>query len=204
MARTTNRLSSATRPNTATTSPDTNGTGSFDGPDERGENGRLGNNAEHRENPTAVRNEQDNDRNDSRDHRDESRTNRDERGNRDSRDDREFGDHRDERTPRDGDAEQGSQREQRSTPPASLDTFTPVLEAWKQVFKSWSELTDTMVKAQQAAFASMIGAANTTAKNIKDIKVGDRRNDEPAFSGSRSTASRTTASTPDRIEHDRR
>jgi hypothetical protein len=76
-----------------------------------------------------------------------------------------------------------------------------VLEAWKQVFKSWSELAETMVKAQQDAFASMIGAANTTAKNIS---VGDRRNGELAFSGSRTTASRTTASTPDRIEHDRR
>lgn len=71
-----------------------------------------------------------------------------------------------------------------------------MLEAWKQVFKAWSELAETMVKAQQDTFASMIGAANTTAK---DTKVGDRRNGELAFSGARSTAS-----TPDRIEHDRR
>jgi hypothetical protein len=56
-----------------------------------------------------------------------------------------------------------------------------------------------MVKAQQDVFASMIGAANTTAKDITNIKVGDRRTGELAFSGSR-----TTASTPDRIEHDRR
>jgi hypothetical protein len=212
MARTTNRPSTATRSDTATTPLDTNGSGSFDGPGQRGESGRLGDNAEGRENLTAVRNEQDNDRDndryDSRDNRDESRgnrdelrTNRDERGNRNSRDGRELGDNRDERTPRDGDAEQGSRREQRPTPSAGLDAFAPVLEAWKQVFKSWSELTDTMVKVQQDAFASMTGAANATAKNIKDE---DRRNGEFAFTGSRSTASRTTASTPDRIEHDRR
>jgi hypothetical protein len=80
-----------------------------------------------------------------------------------------------------------------------VDAFAPVLEAWKQVFKSWSELTETMVKAQQDAFATMIGAANTTAKDITDIKVGDRRDGGLAFSGSR-----TTASTPDRIEHNGR
>jgi hypothetical protein len=51
------------------------------------------------------------------------------------------------------------------------------------------------VKVQRDAFASM-GAANTTAK---DITVGEKRSGEDAFSGSR-----TTASTPDRIEHDRR
>jgi hypothetical protein len=204
MARTTNRPSTAIRPDTATARLDTNGSGSFDGPDQRGENGHLGDNAERRENLTALRDEQDNDRTDSLDNRDESRTNRDERGNRNRRDDRGFGDNRDQRTPRYGDTEQGSRREQPQSPSAGLDTFAPVLEAWKQVFKSWSELTETMVKAQQDAFASMIGAANTTAKNINDIKVGDRHNDELAFSGSRSTAARTTASTPDRIEHDRR
>ena len=42
----------------------------------------------------------------------------------------------------------------------------------------------------------MIGAANPTAK---DMTFGDRRNSELAFSGSL-----TTASTPDRIEPDRR
>lgn len=187
----------AIRPHTATAPLDTNGSGSFDDQDQRGENGHLGNNAEHRENPTAVRDEQDNDRNDSRDNRDESRRNRDERGNRNrnSRGNREFGGNGDERTSRDEDAEQGSRREQRPTSSVGLDAFAPVLEAWKQVFKSWSELTETMVKVQQDVFASMIGAADTTAKNIKDIKVGDRHNDELAFSRSRSTASRTTAST---------
>ena len=69
-----------------------------------------------------------------------------------------------------------------------MDAFAPALEAWKQLFKPWSELAETMVKAQQDAFAGMIGAANTTAKDVKDIKVGDRRNDELAFSGSRTTA----------------
>jgi hypothetical protein len=53
-----------------------------------------------------------------------------------------------------------------------------------------------MVKAQQDAFANMISAANTTATNIN---VGDRPDSELAFSGSR-----TTTSTPDRIERDRR
>jgi hypothetical protein len=81
-------------------------------------------------------------------------------------------------------------------PSAGMDAFAPVLEAWKQVFKSWSELAETMVKAQQDAFASMISAANTTAKNIN---VGDRPDSELVFSGSR-----TTASAPDRIERDRR
>ena len=81
-------------------------------------------------------------------------------------------------------------------PSAGMDAFAPVLEAWKQVFKSWSELAETMVKAQQDAFANMISAANTTAKNIN---VGDRQDREPAFSGSH-----TAASTPDRIERDRR
>jgi hypothetical protein len=192
MARTTNRPSTATRPNAATASPDINVSGSFDEQDQRGENGQLGDNAERRENLTSVRDEPDNERGD---FRDDSRENRDERGNRNGRDDRAFGENRDERTPRDGDAEQGSRREQ---PPisADMDAYAPVLEAWKQVFTSWSQLAETMVKAQQDAFASMISAANTTAKNID---VGDRPDSELAFSGSR-----TTASTPDRIERDRR
>ena len=137
-----------------------------------------------------MQDEPDNDRDDSRENRDDSREYR-----RESRGGREFGESRDERKQHDGYTEQGSRREQ---PPisAGLDAFAPVLEAWKQVFKSWSELAETMVKAQQDAFASMISAANTTAK---DINVGDRPDSELAFSGSR-----TTASTPDRIERDRR
>ena len=110
--------------------------------------------------------------------------------------DREFGKDRDELKPHDGYTERGSWSEQPPTPSAGMDAFAPVLEAWKQVFTSWSQLAETMVKAQQDAFASMISAANTTAKNIN---VGDRQDREPAFSGSR-----TTASTPDRIERDRR
>jgi hypothetical protein len=192
MARTTNRPSTATRPNTATASRDINVSGSFDEQDQRGENGQLGDNAERRENLTSVRDEPDNERGD---FRDDSRENRDERGNRNGRDDRAFGESRDERTPRDGDAE-GSRREQSPTLSAGVDAYAPVLEAWKQVFTSWSQLAETMVKAQQDAFASMISAANTTAKNIN---VGDCPDSELAFSGSR-----TTASTPDRIERDRR
>jgi hypothetical protein len=199
--------STATRPDTATAPLDTNGSGSFEEQDRRGEGGQLGDNAERRENLTTGRDEPDNDSRGSRENRDDPRENRDDpRENRDdsreygreSRGGREFGERRDERTPRDGDAEQGSRREQ---PPisAGLDAFAPVLEAWKQVFKSWSELAETMVKAQQDVFAGMIGAANTTAKDITDIKVGDRRNGELAFSGAR-----TTPSTPDRIERDRR
>jgi hypothetical protein len=184
MARTTNRPSTATRPNTATASPDINASGSFDEQDQRGEGSRLGDNTERRENLTSVRDEPDNERGDFRDNRDDSRENRD-----DSRE------NRDERTPRDGDTE-GSRREQSPTLSAGMDAFAPVLEAWKQVFTSWSQLAETIVKAQQDAFAGMISAANTTATNIN---VGDRPDSELAFSGSR-----TTTSTPDRIERDRR
>ena len=186
--------SPATQRKTATTPLDTNGTNSFDTQDQRGENSQgennqVGDNAERRENLTAVQDKPDNDRDDSRENRDDSREYRQSRGG------REFGESRDERTQHDGYTEQGSRREQ---PPisAGLDAFTPVLEAWKQVFTSWSELAQTMVKAQQDAFASMISAANTTATNIN---VGDRPDSELAFSGSR-----TTTSTPDRIERDRR
>jgi hypothetical protein len=194
MART-NQPSAATQRTTATTPIDANGPGSFDAQDQRGENSQgennqVGDNAECRENLTAVQDKPDNDRDDSRENRDDSHEYR-----RESRGGREFGESRDERTQHDGYTEQGSRREQ---PPisAGLEAFAPVLEAWKQVFKSWSELAQTMVKAQQDAFANMISAANTTATNIN---VGDRPDSELAFSGSR-----TTASTPDRIERDRR
>jgi hypothetical protein len=200
MARTTDQPSTANRRNTATAQPASSLSDSFDEQDRRGGDGQLGDNAERRENLTAVRDERDNDRNDSRENRDDSRENRDERGNFNRRDDRggrEVGENRGERNQRqDGYAGQGSRREQPPALSAGWDAFAPVLEAWKQVFKSWSELAETMVKVQQDAFASMIGAANPTAK---DIILGDRRNGELAFSGSR-----TTASTPDRIEHDRR
>ena len=106
-----------------------------------------------------MRDEQDNDRDDSRENRDDSREYR-----RESRGGREFGESRDERKQHDEHTEQGSRREQPPELSAGVDAFAPVLEAWKQVFKSWSELAETMVKAQQDAFASMISAANTTAK----------------------------------------
>jgi len=192
MARTTDQPSAAIRPKTAKTQHDTSPSGSFEGPDHQSENGQLGDTTDRRKNLTAVRNEQGGER-------DDTRENPDERGNRGRGDDREVGENRSERMPRDGDTEQGSWREQRPTPSAGLDAFAPVLEAWKQVFKSWSELTDSMVKAQQDAFASMIGAANMTVKNIKDAEVGERRDAEPAFS-----ASRTTVSKLDRVERDRR
>ena len=188
MARTTNQPSTATRRNTAKTRADTNGRGSFDEQDQRNEDNQLGDNDERRENLAAVRDEQDDERNNSRDDRDE-------RGNFNGR---EFGESRDRDERRDSGeyAEQDSRREQGPALTPGLDSFAPVLEAWKQVFKSWSELTETMVKVQQDAFASMISGANTHAKNLN---LGENRNGERAFPGSL-----TTASTPDRIERDRR
>ena len=188
MARTTNQPSTATRRNTAKTRADTNGRGSFDEQDQRNEDNQLGDNDERRENLAAVRDEQDDERNNSRDDRDE-------RGNFNGR---EFGESRDRDERRDSGeyAEQDSRREQRPAMSAGVDTFAPVLEAWQQVFKSWTELTEAMVKVQRDAFASMTGADNTTAK---DNTLGESRSGEDTFSGSR-----TTASTPDRIERDRR
>jgi hypothetical protein len=63
---------------------------------------------------------------------------------------------------------------------AGIDTIAPVLEAWTQVLKSWSELAETMVEVQQDAFASMISAAT-------DITLGDHHNGELAVSGSSTT-----------------
>ena len=182
-------------PTTATAPLDTNGSGSFDEQDQRGENAvrRRRQHRTPREPDQPCGTSRTTIRDDSRENRDDSRE-----YDRESRGGREFGESRDERKQHDGDAEQGSRREQPPVLSAGLDAFAPVLEAWKQVFKSWSELAETMVKAQQDVFASMIGAANTTAKDIT-TQVGDRRNGELAFSGSR-----TTASTPDRIERDRR
>jgi hypothetical protein len=81
-----------------------------------------------------------------------------------------------------------------------LDAYAPVLEAWKQVFRSWSELAETMVKAQQQSFAAMMGAASpNNIKEIKDIANGEHRGREHALSGSRSGPAG-----PDRVDHDRR
>jgi hypothetical protein len=77
-----------------------------------------------------------------------------------------------------------------------MDAFAPMLEAWKQVFKSWSELTETMVKVQQDAFASMVSGANA---HTKDLNLGENRNGERAFSGPP-----ILASTPESIDRDRR
>jgi hypothetical protein len=197
MARTTNRPSTTTRPDpatqldTATAPVDANGSASFNEQDRR-KGDQLGDNTERRENLAAVRDQADNDDND-------SRANRDDLNRGENRGGREFGENRDERTPRDADAERGSRREQPLALSAGLDAFAPVFEAWKQVFKSWSELAEATMKVQHDAFASMIGAANATATDMNDIKVGDRRVGELAFTGPR-----TTASTPNRSEHDRR
>jgi hypothetical protein len=173
MARTTDQPSASPRPNVATAQPDTIGSGPFDGQDQHGEAGRLSGNAERRGSLTTVRNKPNNDRDG-------------ERGNVDRRDDRVLGANRDGKNQHDGDTDRSARGEQPPVLPAGLDTFAPVLEAWKQVFRSWSELTETMVKAQQDAFADLIGAANTTAKALASSGPG------------------TTASTPDRIEHDGR
>jgi hypothetical protein len=120
----------------------------------------------------------------------------------DGNDERGFGDNQNReresasRNERDEYNEEGTRGEQRpATLAASMDTFTPVLEAWKQVFKSWSELTETMVKVQQDAFASMVSGANAHAK---ELNLGENRNGERALSGA------PTASTPERIDRDRR
>lgn len=84
---------------------------------------------------------------------------------------------------------------------AGMDTFTPVLEAWKQVFRSWSDLTETMVKVQRDAFASMMGAAEMHAR---DITQNDRRTTDHTDDADRTVGSSATASTPDRIERNRR
>jgi hypothetical protein len=163
MARTTDQLS--TRRTTATAQPATNVSGSFDEHDRLSGDNQLGDHAERRESLAAVRDRSDDERDDSRENRDE-------------------------RKPNDGHSEQSSRPEQPPMTSAGLDAFAPMLEAWKQVFKSWSELAETMMKVQRDAFASMIGAANTTAKDVNVELV--------------SSGPRTTASTPDRIEHDRR
>jgi len=182
MARTTNQPSTATRRNTSKTRSETDGRGSFDEQDQRSEDSQFVDDGERREGLTAVQDEQDND-------------NRDEREN---AKDREFGDNRERDQRRDGGGytEQDSWLAQGPAMSAGLDTFAPLLEAWKQVFKSWSELTETMVKVQQDAFASMISGAGAQAK---DFNLGQNGNGESALPGSR-----TMASTPDRIERDRR
>jgi len=171
--------SAATQRTAATTPMDADGPDPFDAQDQRAETGQVGGNTERRENLTAVQDQPDNDRGDFRA----------------TPGDREFGKDRDERKQHEGFTERGSWSVQPPTPPVGVDVFAPVLEAWKQVFKSWSELAQTMVKAQQDAFANMISAADTTARNIN---VGDRPDAEFAFSGAHTTAS------ADRIERNRR
>jgi len=178
MARTTGQPSTATRRNTRTTQPATKGLGSAD---EQTQDTRTDGDDERREGLSAVYDEQNTDRDNS-----------DERGFSENRD-------RDEResTSRNEYNEEGARRDQRpATLAAGMDAFAPMLEAWKQVFKSWSELTETMVKVQQDAFASMVSGAKA---HTKELNLGENRNGERAFSGPR-----TTASTPERIDRDRR
>jgi len=186
MARTTDQPATATRRNGRTSRSDTNGLSSLD---ERNQDSRLDDNDERREGPSSVREVQSTDRDNSRDER-ELGENRD-------RDERESTS-RNQRSEGGEYNEEGARREQQPAAlAASMDTFTPVLEAWKQVFTSWSQLTETVVKVQQDAFASMISGANAHAK---DLNLGENRNAERAFS----SGSRTTASTPERIDRDRR
>ena len=185
MARTTDQPATATRRNNPTSRSDTNGLSSLD---EQNRDSRLDDNDERRDGPSSVRDEQSTDRDNSRDER-ELGENRD-------RDERESTS-RNERSEAGNYDQEAIRREQRpAVQAAGMDTFAPVLEAWKQVFTSWAQLTETMVKVQQDAFASMISGANTYAKNLN---LGENRNGERAFPGSL-----TTASTPDRIERDRR
>jgi hypothetical protein len=180
MARTTSQPATATRRNTRTTQPDTNRLGPLD---EQDQDSRTDGNDERREGLSSVHDEQNTDRDNSSD----------ERG---------FGENRNperesaSRNERDEYNEEGTRGEQRpATPAVSMATFTPMLEAWKQVFKSWSELTETMVKVQQDAFASMVSGANA---HTKELNLGENRNGERALSGP------PTASTPERIDRDRR
>jgi hypothetical protein len=178
MARTTSQPATATRRNTRTAQPDTKRLSPLD---EQDQDSRTDGDDERREGLSAVHDEQNTDRDNSSD----------ERG---------FGENRNResasRNERDEYDEEGTRREQRpATLAASMDTFTPVLEAWKQVFKSWSELTETMVKVQQDAFASMVSGANA---HTKELNLGENRNGERTLSGP------PTASTPERIDRDRR
>jgi hypothetical protein len=174
MARTTGQPSTATRRTTRRTQPDSNGLGSLD---EQNQDSRLDANDERREGLSAVREEQNTDRDNSSDERESTTHNERSEG----------GEYH----------ENGARREQGpAAQAAGMDTFAPVLEAWKQFFTSWSELTETMVKVQQDAFASMVKGANAYDK---DLNLGEKRNGERAFSGPR-----TTASTPERIDRDRR
>jgi hypothetical protein len=180
MARTTSQPATATRRNTRTPQPDTNRLSPLD---EQNQDSRTDGNDERREGLSAVHDEQNTDRDNSSD----------ERG---------FGENRNRerestsRNERDEYNEEGTRREQRpATLAVSMDTFAPMLEAWKQVFKSWSELTETMVKMQQDAFASMASGANA---HTKELSLGENRNGERALSGP------PMASTPERIDRDRR
>lgn len=189
MARTPTKASTTTGRNTAAPQPQTTPDGPLDkqdgrtedrqpsdnlndnGSDNRSDN--LGHN-ERREGLTAVH--------------DDRRT--DSRENDDAREDTDRFDNR-----------RSDENREQPAMAAGMDTFTPVLEAWKQVFRSWSELTETMVKVQRDAFASMMGAADIHAR---DITLNGRRTTDRTDGADRTVGSSATASTPDRIEGNRR
>lgn len=184
MARTTDQPAKATRRPTTATKSETSGLGSLD---EQGQRDRSGENGERHEGLAAVRNEND-------DRRDDASDNRDELNGRESsngRLDREVDENRRDEHRDSGKYDETSNNGQQPAIPAA---YAPVLDAWKQVFTSWSELTEAMMKAQQDTFASMINGGNFRAKDL-----GGKRNGERDFAGTR-----TTASTPDRIDVERR
>ena len=192
MARTTNQPSTATRPNTATAQLDTNG------PDARSTSRTSGaRTVRSARTPNAARTCPPCGTSGTTNPTTPARTTTS--AGTSTAVDREFGENRERAHAVRRGRRAGFTLSSRPCSPQAWTPLRPCSRPGQQVFKSWSELAETMVKVQQDVFASMIGAANTTAKDITDIKVGDRRNGELAFSGSR-----TTASTPDRIEHDRR
>ena len=181
MARTTDQPARATRRRTTAATSETRGLGSHD---EHDQDDRSGANDQRHEGRTTLQDDQRDNAHDYRDERESSNGRLDSESDENRRDEhRDSGEH----------TEASTSMPQAAAIPAA---YAPVLEAWKQVFTSWSELTETMMKAQQDTFASMINGANAHAK---DLKLGERQNGGRAFSGSR-----TAASTSDRVDHDRR
>jgi hypothetical protein len=78
----------------------------------------------------------------------------------------------------------------------AVDTLTPVLVAWGQVFTSMFEMADAMVKLQQQTFASMMGTADTNAERMANGDHRGRVHDAVP-------ASRTRSVVPDLIEQRR-
>ena len=196
MARTPIQPSTATQRNTASATPDIDARGPLDEQDQRSDNNEYSDNTEYSGNNerresglTSVRDEPA--------HHAQRATTADDRRNRDERtfgEKRGFGQSGDSRGQFGERGEQDSRRAPWAT--SGAEAYAPVLDAWKQVFQSWSELAETMVKVQQQSFAAMMGATQATAKNLTN---GDRGDREPALSGARSDSPAS-----DQIDHDRR